>query len=395
MGFRPNPPGVEQTIYSQVTMSIWGDAMKKSVLITGGAGFIGAHLAELLLASGYAVRLLDNLDPQVHRGGTAPAYLAPDAELLVGDVRDEAAVRSALKGIDAVFHLAASVGVGQSMYEIAAYTDVNERGTAVLLEALAHDPVEKLVCASSMSIYGEGLAETKEGRIVTPPERSLDQLRRGIWELEDEAGEPLKPLPTPEWKQPALSSVYALNKYCQERMSLIVGQAYGIPTTALRFFNVYGPRQALSNPYTGVLAIFAARLLNGRPPLVFEDGAQRRDFVHVTDVAHACKLALEKKTTGVFNIGSGVSRSILSIAEDLARVMARDDIVPHVTGKYRTGDIRHCFCDLTKAKTELGFVPTIDFDDGLESLAEWLADNVAEDRVDHATSELEQRGLVA
>jgi dTDP-L-rhamnose 4-epimerase len=289
------------------------------------------------------------------------------------------------------------VGVGQSMYEIVSYTQVNEVGTAVLLEALANNPVERLVCASSMSIYGEGLARRANGEIIAPEERSFEQLRRGSWELQDVNGEPLVPMPTPESKLPSLSSVYALNKYAQERLCLIAGRAYGIPTIALRFFNVYGRRQALSNPYTGVLAIFAARLLNDRPPLVFEDGHQKRDFVHVSDVARACLLALQApaRVSDVFNVGSGESRSILSIADDLARVMRRNGITPHVVGKYRAGDIRHCFADVGKIRTELGFSPRIRFDDGLQELAEWLSGQVAEDGVDRAQAELESRGLVA
>jgi dTDP-L-rhamnose 4-epimerase len=283
------------------------------------------------------------------------------------------------------------------MYEIASYTQVNELGTAVLLEALARNPVERLVCASSMSIYGEGLAQRKDGARIAPAERPIEQLKRGTWELIDADGEPLSPLPTPEDKQPSLSSVYALNKFVQERLCLLIGKAYRIPTVALRFFNVYGPRQALSNPYTGVLAIFAARLLNGRPPLLFEDGNQRRDFVHVHDIARACALALENEGAAgnVYNVGSGVSRSILSVAHDLAEVMGRPAIAPHVTGKYRAGDIRHCFADMTRSEAELGFTPEVNFREGLEELAVWLSGQVAEDGVDRATDELRARGLVA
>jgi dTDP-L-rhamnose 4-epimerase len=369
----------------------------KRVLVTGGAGFIGSHVSDLLLSRGYSVRLLDNLSPQVHPEETRPTYLPSDAELIVGDIRDKNVLERALFGIDAVVHLAAAVGVGQSMYEIISYTDTNDVGTAVLLEALARRPVQRLVCASSMSIYGEGSARRQSGDVVAPAERPIAQLRRGAWELEDDDGSPLTPVPTSESKQPALSSVYALNKYVQERLCLIAGNAYGIPTTALRFFNVYGPRQALSNPYTGVLAIFASRLLNDRPPLVFEDGFQRRDFVHVSDVANACLLALTSPRANgqVFNIGSGESRTILSIAEDLARMMGRPHIAPHVTGKYRAGDIRHCFADIRKAKTELGFEPRMDFRTGIDDLTEWLADQVTVDSVEHATAELERRGLVA
>jgi dTDP-L-rhamnose 4-epimerase len=371
--------------------------MSKRILITGGAGFIGSHVADLLLSCGYAVRILDKLIAQVHGNGRSPRHVQADAELVVGDICDAEAVETAVKNVDAVLHLAAEVGVGQSMYEIVSYTRTNDLGTAVLLEALARHPVERLVCASSMSIYGEGLARRQNGEMVAPTERPISQLRRGLWEVLDRDGEPLEPLPTPESKQPALSSVYALNKYNQERLCLLVGKAYGIPTVALRFFNVYGPRQALSNPYTGVLAIFASRLLNKRPPLVFEDGHQRRDFVHVHDVARACLLSLQtpQLTDEVFNIGSGESRSILSVATNLARVVGRPHLAPEVTGKYRAGDIRHCFADIRKSREQLSFSPEVDFEAGLQELAEWLADQQAEDSVEAATRELESRGLVA
>jgi dTDP-L-rhamnose 4-epimerase len=295
-----------------------------------------------------------------------------------------------------VLHLASSVGVGQSMYDIAPYVKTNELGTAVLLQALANRPMKRLVVASSMSVYGEGACRAADGSIVAPEERSVAQLKRGVWELVDADGQHLAPVPTPETKQPALSSIYALNKYAQERMCLITGNAYGIPTLALRFFNVYGPHQALSNPYTGVLAIFAARLLNHRSPLVFEDGLQRRDFVHVHDVARACLLALQSGCSNdVFNIGSGESRTILSVAHDLARVMGCSDLAPTITGKYRVGDIRHCFADLEKSRALLGFEPRVVFDDGLAELAHYLADQIADDQAEKATQELLQRGLVA
>ena len=372
--------------------------MSKRVLITGGAGFIGSHLSDLLLGTGFAVRILDNLTPQVHGSDChRPHYLDASTELMIGDVRDRQAVERALRNVDAVVHLAASVGVGQSMYDIASYVQVNDLGTAVLLEALARHPVERLLVASSMSIYGEGLTRRPDGELVSPEERSIDQLRAGRWELCDGDGETLIPVATPESKQPSFSSVYALNKYVQERMALIVGKAYGIPTVALRFFNVYGPRQALSNPYTGVLAIFASRLLNGRPPLVFEDGRQMRDFVHVRDVSRACLLALQSTAAVdcVFNIGSGQSRTILSIASDLARVTGVSQHTPCVVGKYRAGDIRHCFADITRSRARLGYAALVAFEDGLAELADWLSSQVADDHVERATAELETRGLVA
>jgi dTDP-L-rhamnose 4-epimerase len=367
------------------------------VLITGGAGFIGSHAADILLEAGHRVRVLDNLTAQVHGPARHPPdYLDSEVQLIVGDVTDAAAVDRSLRNIDVVLHLASAVGVGQSMYDMASYVRTNEVGTAILLEALANRPVQRLVVASSMSIYGEGLCRDASNTLVYPEERTARQLQNGRWELESADGELLTPLPTPETKPPTLSSVYALNKYAQERLCLMVGKAYGISTAALRFFNVYGPRQALSNPYTGVLAIFAARLLNGRSPMVFEDGHQRRDFVHVHDVAHACRLALESRIDGeVFNIGSGQNRSIESVALDLAQVMGRGELKPHITGKFRVGDIRHCFADTGKSRSLLGFSPKVEFTTGLRDLGEYLAGRIADDQVDKATGELARRGLVA
>ncbi len=369
--------------------------MQRQVLITGGAGFIGSHLADELLRAGYRVRALDILSPQVHGPGqNRPDYLDSDVELVVGDVRDAAAVRTALDGVDAVFHLAAAVGVGQSMYEIAGYTSINNLGTAVLLEALIEKKVERLVVASSMSIYGEGLYEGSHGALTSDASRSLQQLRAGRWEIEDEQGRPLRPVPTPETKVPDLSSVYALSKWDQERLCLMIGRAYDIPAVALRFFNVFGARQALSNPYTGVLAIFASRLLNDRPPLVYEDGLQMRDFVAVEDVARACRLALEVEAAAgrVFNIGSGQASTILDVARQTARVLGKE-LEPVVSGKYRMGDIRHCFADISLAREVLGYQPRTTLQDGLPALAEWLQGQVARDRVEEATAELAARGL--
>jgi len=370
--------------------------MAKKVLITGGAGFVGSHLADDLLQSGYEVRALDNLAPQVHgTSGRRPTYLARDVEFIRGDVRDPEAMSRALESIDAVFHFAAVVGVGQSMYEIANYTSTNGQGTAVLLEALAQRPVERLVVASSMSIYGEGLYRTGSGSLVEGRERTLAQLHAHDWEVRDHNGESLIPVPTPESKCPALPSVYAICKYHQERLCMTVGRAYGIDTVALRFFNIFGTRQALSNPYTGVLAIFASRFLNNNPPLVNEDGKQRRDFVHVRDVARACRLALQTPEAAgeVFNIGSGRHYSILDIAEQMARVLGKEDIEPEIVGKCRVGDIRNCFADISHAQKILGYQPRITLEEGLAELADWLEGQIAVDRMDDAVHELSLRGL--
>jgi dTDP-L-rhamnose 4-epimerase len=364
------------------------------ILITGGAGFIGSHLADDCLRRGHSVRALDNLSPQVHGDAARPAYLHPDVELVRGDVRDPDAVRRALAGVDAVFHLAAAVGVGQSMYEIEHYTSTNNVGTAVLLEAIIKHPVERLVVASSMSLYGEGLYRDAHGTLVPGEERPIEQLRRGEWELTDRSGATLTPVPTPETKPASLSSIYALSKFDQERMCLMTGRAYNVPTVALRFFNVFGTRQALSNPYTGVLAIFASRLMNDHPPLIFEDGEQRRDFVSVYDIVQACRLALDvpEAAGGAFNVGSGRAVTVREVAALVSGVLGKQ-IEPEICGKSRAGDIRHCFADISRARAVLGYEPTVTLEDGMIELADWLQDQAAEDRVAEASRELAARGL--
>ena len=370
--------------------------MADTILITGGAGFVGRHLAQALLEQGHRVRVLDSLIEQVHPASTRPEELHSDVELIVGDIRDEDRVKAALRGVDKVVHLAAEVGVGQSMYAIDRYTSVNDYGTAVLFQQLIDQPCRRVVVASSMSIYGEGLYRTAAGELrqeVVRGARNPD----GSWDPQDEAGRPLIPVPTPETKSPALKSVYAINKFVQERLTLTLTAQYGMESCALRLWNIYGPGQALSNPYTGVLAIFASRIANGQAPMVFEDGLQRRDFVHVSDVARAFLLALDRPEANgeVFNIGSGEDRTVKDVARMQAASMGRPDITPQITDKARAGDIRHNIPDLTKAQTSLGYQARQDFAAGLEELAEWVARQEAHDRVEQARSELERRGLVA
>jgi dTDP-L-rhamnose 4-epimerase len=368
------------------------------VLITGGAGFIGSHLADRLLADGHAVRALDNLDGQVHAAGERPGYLAADVELHVGDVRDRDAVRRALDGVDAVVHFAAAVGVGQSMYEIERYTSINSIGAAVLLEEVLErrDAIRKLLVASSMSIYGEGQyrnPRTGESGLA-PPLRTEAQLAARGWDVLADDAAPLEPEPTAETKPLRPSSIYAINKRDHEEMFLSVGGAYGIPTVALRFFNVYGERQALSNPYTGVAAIFSSRLLNDRPPVVFEDGQQTRDFIDVRDIARCTAIALERDGADgrTLNVGTGVPTSILDVARVIGEGLGKE-IEPEIRNEYRAGDIRHCYANPQLAEELLGFRAEIPFDEGMQELLTWLEGQEAADSVDAAREALVSRGL--
>jgi dTDP-L-rhamnose 4-epimerase len=367
--------------------------MPKTLLITGGAGFIGTHLCGQLLKQGHRVRVIDSLSEQVH-GDTGPS-LPNDVELIRGDVRDPQAVALALKGVDGVFHLAAEVGVGQSMYEIARYVGVNDLGTAVLLEQLIHNPVQRLVVASSMSVYGEGSYKTPDGMLIHNVRRGVGRGPSG-WDPTLPDGTPLTPVPTDESKQPDLASIYALTKYSQERSCLIIGANYQIEAVALRLFNVFGPGQALSNPYTGVLANFGSRLLNGQRPLVFEDGQQHRDFVHVEDVVSAFCLAMERPSAAgqVFNIGSGHVYTIDKVARMLSQAMGFDHLPPDIMDKARAGDVRHCFADISRARDHLGYNPVRHLETSLDELTEWIARSTARDRGEHAKRELEAHGLV-
>jgi dTDP-L-rhamnose 4-epimerase len=367
------------------------------VLVTGGAGFIGSHLVDALVARGHAVRVLDSLEPQVHgAGGGRPRWLHPAAELRVADVRERDALRSALDGVEAVFHQAAVVGIGQSMYEIERYVASNSLASAVLLEELVERrrQLRRVVVASSMSIYGEGAYRDGEGALQHPGLRPAAQLEARRWEPEDARGRPLRAVGTPESTPLAPTSVYAVTKRDQEELFLTVGRAYEIPTVALRYFNVYGTRQALGNPYTGVVAIFSSRLLHGRAPVIYEDGGQTRDFVHVSDVVAANLLALEREAAvgGVYNVGTGRATTVSEVAEALARELGVA-VAPEVTGSFRAGDIRHCHADVTAIARDLGFTARVPLAEGLRELLGWLRGESAPDRLEEARKELERRGL--
>ncbi len=364
-------------------------------LITGGLGFIGRHVADDLIAAGHSVRILDSLVDQVH-GGRAPAVPAA-VEVMLGDCRDAGLVREALDGVTGVFHLAAEVGVGQSMYEIERYVGGNDLATAVLLQTMIDRPVQRIVVASSMSVYGEGLYRSADGARVGDARRQSARSKAGLWDLVDDAGRPLEAIPTDESKTVDLASIYALTKFAQERAVLIFGEAYGVEAVALRLFNVFGAGQALSNPYTGVLANFASRIINGEAPLVFEDGEQRRDFVHVRDVARAFRLAMERPHVSgeVINVGSGRSYTVAEVARLVATALDRPDLKPEILQKARSGDIRNNFADIAKARRLLGFEPAEPLETSLDEFAAWVTRTGGSDRSAEMKRQLEARGLVS
>lgn len=368
------------------------------VLVTGGAGFVGSHTVDALLGKGYDVRILDNLEAQVHgKDRNEPPYLNKEAEFINGDVRNEDDVKKALDGVQVVFHLAALVGVGQSMYDIKRYVEINSLGGAVILDVLANvkNKVEKIVVASSMSIYGEGAYNCKSCGLVCPKLRTNEQLKKRIWKMCcPNCSKEVAAVPTSEEKLLYPTSIYAITKRDHEEMFLSIGSAYNIPTVALRYFNIYGTRQSISNPYTGVAAIFLSRILNNNRPLIFEDGLQSRDFIHVSDIVRANIMSMEKSEANykVFNVGTGRNLSVLEIAKILMKKL-NVELKPEIVGKFREGDIRHCFADASKIEKELGFKAEINFESGLDELVEWAKETGADDQVEKATQELAAKGL--
>ncbi len=372
--------------------------MRKKILVTGGAGFIGSHLVDKLIELGHEVVVFDNLEPQVHGDGQKmPKYLNKECEFIKGDIRGRDELKKALKGKEIIFHQAAVVGVGQSMYEINKYTEVNILGTANLLDILANENhrVEKLIMASSMSVYGEGKYRCAGCGVVYPKLRSLSQLKRGEWEMTCPlCNQKVQSLPTDEDKPLYPTSVYAISKRDQEEMCLTIGRAYNISTIALRYFNVYGPRQALSNPYTGVAAIFSSCILNDNPPCIFEDGLQSRDFIHISDIVRANLLAMQNKKADheVFNVGTGRPLSVLDIAQGLVGEL-KSSVDIDIVRKYRVGDIRHCYANVSKIQKKLGFKPRLKFEEGISDLVEWVKRQKAVDQFWKSQRELKKKGL--
>lgn len=367
----------------------------EKILVTGGAGFIGSHLIDELVRRSFKVKALDIFEKQVHRAGR-PDYLNNRCEYIKGDVKDEKALKGALKGVDVVFHFAAQVGVGQSMYQIHRYVDHNTLGTANLLNFLVKNNIKlgKLIVASSMSIYGEGAYRCEQCGKVSCGIRPEAQLLERDWEMRcPHCKSYVEPIPTKESKALHANSIYGLTKKDQEEMCLIIGKSYKIPTVALRFFNVYGPRQSLSNPYTGVAAIFSSMIKDNKNPLVYEDGKQTRDFINIRDVVSANLLIMEKEEADyeAYNVGSGRPTSVLDIAKVLIKLYGKK-VKPEIVNKFRVGDIRHCFADISKIK-KLGFMPSVGLEEGLRELVEWGRSQTAHHFTNMANRELERRGL--
>ncbi|MCB1877301.1 MAG: SDR family NAD(P)-dependent oxidoreductase [Chromatiales bacterium] len=369
-----------------------------NILITGGAGFIGSHTADALLQLGHSVRILDCLDPQIHgQNETFPEYLDKRIECIVGDVRDLDAVTEAMQDIDAVYHFAALTGVGQSMYDLRSYVDTNCTGTATVLEAIIKQKksLKRLVLSSSRAVYGEGTHTCATHGTVYPEVRRREDLEAGKFDIFcPHCGEPLTAVGTQEERILKPISVYAWTKKQQEEQCRYVAETFGVPVTMLRYFNVYGSRQSLKNPYTGVVSIFYSRLVAGEPIYVYENGKPGRDFVHVQDVVQANVKALEVDSTPgtAFNIGTGDEITILDVANALAKATGT---APNLVdqGEFRVGDIHSCYADLERSKSVLGYSPDISLDAGMKEFAAWAGNQEAVDLYQKAVDELAKHGL--
>ncbi|MFX0104103.1 MAG: NAD-dependent epimerase/dehydratase family protein [Candidatus Hodarchaeota archaeon] len=376
--------------------------MTKKVLVTGGAGFIGSHLVDMLIEQkGHEVSIIDTLEEQVHgKGDNPPDYLNKNANFLRGSVTEYKKLEDLVIENDVVFHLAAIVGVGQSMYQIKRYIDNNIIGLANLLDILVNSShnVKKVVIASSNTIYGESKSHCKTCGVIFPELRSLEQLKRKDWEINcPKCGSKVKPLLSDENSRTNPSSIYAFSKLAQEKMGLMIGKTYGINTTILRFFLVYGKRQALSNPYTGVCGIFITRTLYGNPPIIFEDGNQSRDFVNIKDVCQALILGMDKNAANgeIFNVGTGISTTIREVAEIITEKI-NPKLKPVYDQQFRIGDIRHSVADISKIKRRLGYSPTLTFKEGIIDLIDWI--KAQKDDIQNpsqkAMQELKEKGLL-
>jgi dTDP-L-rhamnose 4-epimerase len=373
------------------------------ILVTGGAGFIGSHLVDALLKHDHHVTVLDNLDPQVHKKiGKVPPYLAKNIRFIHGDIRNPDVLAEILPEIEVVYHLAASVGIAQSMYMPHKFYDNNVTGTANLLDSIinSENSVSKFVLASSMSIYGEGSYNCPEHAVVEPLLRQKAPVDNTQWELKCPVCQStLIPIPTSESKTPHCSTIYSLTKKDQEDMVMMLGKTYGINTTALRFFGTYGPRQALSNPYTGVCAIFSTSLLSGNSPLIYEDGHQSRDLIYVSDIVQALLLSMGHPSAKgeIFNVGTGKPVSILEVANILGKKI-NPNLKTNITNEFRAGDVRHIIADVTKIKAKLGFLPKYTFETGSDKLLEWVIEqnknNQIEDNSKMAKNLLQKKGLI-
>ena len=366
--------------------------MMNRILVTGGYGFIGSHTVDLLIEKGYSVTIVDNLEKQVH-DGKEPQFKNTDAKFIKGDIRNRKTWIKALKDIDGIIHLAGAVGIAQSFWQAKKYVDVNTSATALMYEQILklksekkENSIQKIVVASSKSLYGEGLYECNEHGIKSPDIRPINQLEKGEWELKcNECNKEMRPVGITENKNPQNLNPYSLSKYATERLAMDFSYALGVDSVAFRYFNVYGERQSLNNPYTGVMAIFLSRLKNNHRPFLFEDGRQLRDYIYVKDVAKMNALALEKGN-GVYNLGTGKPTSLLNIVDFLNNKLGTD-IKPKISNEFRPGDNRHDFANTEKMMRDFNSIRLTNLDEGMEKLIEWSLDEKSYDKFEKQEQE--------